>query len=255
MERQIEKAREFIQAKKERSKNSWLKIGDMQFFAKDTGEGSNEDEDNDTDEDEDDHEEDEEESGPSLAQMIKDNPELKKEFNTLFKDRFNKRLKGIDLKEAKKALKLMEQKGQDDEEQDGEDHSKADEVKQKAQKLDRKLKRTAVKEYAVDNDLNPKLLARLIDLEKLDLDEDGELDPDELEEVVEELTEEFPEIFRADTTQENEDQEDGLGEAQNSKRRSHVVGSGKTNKKKKENLREIGKAKALERAKRKGLIK
>jgi len=252
---QIEKAKKFIEAKKELKNTQSFKYPfDLQFFAKG---GEDDDlEDEDLDDEEEDQEEDEEESSdPSLEQMLKDNPALRKQFNSLFKDRFNKRLKGIDLKQAKKALKMMQEKEESEEEDQEDNKTKADEIAKKAQKLDTRIKRTAVKEYAVDNDLNPKLLSRLIDLNQLDLDDEGEVDPDDLEELVDELTEEFPELFRT-SRDEDQDQDEDEDQEDTRKARSHKVGSRKkTNNPKAKDLREAGRQKALERAKRKGLIK
>lgn len=253
MEKQIEKMREFLEAKKELQKFKPFLPLDLQFFAKDGDDDSDDDDQEDEDDTED--EDDNDGSEPSLEQMLKDNPKLKKEFNALFKDRFNKRLKGVDLKKAKELLKAEQDKADDEEQEDKANSKKADEIDKKAQKLENKTKRLAVKEYAVDNDLNPKLVARLIDLDQIELDDEGEVDPDELEEIIEELADEFPELFRKSKDEDQEDDEDE-DQTDTRKNRSHKVGSKKkTNKPKKGDLREAGKNKALERAKRKGLIK
>jgi hypothetical protein len=256
MEKQIEKAREFIEAKKAKGSKYLLPL-DLQHFAGSKDKDEDEDQDEDEDEDLDDEDNDDEDSSdPSLEQMLKDNPALKKEFNKLFKDRFDKRLKGVDLKEAKRLLKEKSDKlDQDDQEdKDRKQKNKEDEISDKARKIEVKTKRLAVKEFAVDNNLNPKLLSRLIDLDKLELDDDGELDNDDLEELVDELTEEFPELFRK-SKQADQDEDEDEEQDDKSKARSHKVGSKKkTNKPKDKDLREAGKNKALERAKRKGLI-
>lgn len=251
MEKQIEKALEFIEAKKAKGSRYLLPL-DLQTFAKDTDPGDDEDDLDDEDDNSDDEDDDDNED-PSLERMLKDNPKLKKEFNKLFKDRFDKRLKGVDLKEAKRLLKEKSDKADQDDQEDKDKKVKAknDEISEKERKLDNKLKRSAVKEYAIDNDLSPKLLSRLVDLSKLELNDDGEIDPEDLEELVDELTEEFPELFRKAKDEDQDEDEDTTKKA-----RSHKVGSKKkTNKPKPEDLREAGKNKALERAKRKGLIK
>lgn len=255
MEKQLEKAKQFIAAKKEldNEKNNWLRL-DLTTFSKDKDDDLGDD-DLDEDDDGEGDDEDDDDSEPSLEQMLKENPALKKQYNALFKSQFSKRLKGIDLKEAKRLLREeAERKSKEEEDEDKDKaNSKADEISKKEEKLNLRVKRAAVKEYAAENNLNPKLLARLVDLDKLDIDEDGEIDPDELEELVEELTEEFPELFRK---VDSEDEEEDEGETKKSKSRSHkVVGKKKTNNGKDVNLKELGKNKALERAKRKGLIK
>lgn len=251
MEKQIEMAKEFLKAKREKVSEPNLLTLDIQYFA-DKGDGQGGEEDDDDEEEGDDEEDEDDQSEPSLEDLLEENPKLKKEFDALFKSRFKKRLKGVDLKEAKKALKAMKEQKQGEEDQGDDD--KADEVSAKTLKLENKTKRLAVKEYAVDNSLNPKLLSRLIDLDDLELDDDGEIDPDELEEKIEELTEEFPELFRKQNKADDEEDEEE-DEEDTRRNRSHKLPKRRTNKPKAGDLRESGKQKALERAKRKGLIK
>lgn len=251
MSYQIERANRFIESKMKELEESKLLPLNLQFFA--DGDSDNEDEgdsegDNDDSGDEGDSEGDNQD--PSLEELLKNNPDLKKQYNALFKKQFNKRLKGVDLKKAKQLLK--NQSGDDADNGDDSEDKEESKVTEKALKLDRKLKRTAVKEYAVDNGLNPKLIARLVDIDSLELDDDGELDIDELEDAIEELSDEFPEIFRkADQADDDEDPEDVQTKK---KSRSHTLGGNahkKTNQKnKKDNLRNLGAQKAQERAER-----
>ena len=249
MSYQIERAKRFLDSKMSELEESKLLPLNLQYFA--DGEDSGDEGDSD-DGDSDDSGDDDSEGGdqdPSLDELLKNNPDLKKQFDAMFKDRFKKRLKGIDLKKAKQLLKAEQGKDSSSSDEDPEDIEES-KVTEKALKLERKLKRTAVKEYALDNGLNPKLVARLIDLDSLELDEDGDLDPDELEEAIEELTEEFPEIFRkSDQTDDDEDSEDITSKK---KSKSHTLGGTsykKTNKKNdKTDLRDLGAQIAKERA-------
>lgn len=112
------------------------------------------------------------------------------------------------------------------------------------QRYERMGKRAMVKEFAVDNQVNPKLLARLINVDDIELDEDG--DPENLDELFEELEEEFPEYFGA-TDDEEDDEED---DKKSSKQRFTPGRKQKTNKKKKVDPYDAGRQKALERHKK-----
>lgn len=251
MSKQIEKARAYIEARKA---NRPFLLGGYKFLQEfsdkgDGGEGGNTGDDEDGDEGDGDSDED-----PSLDDLMKD-PAIKAQFDSKFKELFDKRLKGLDLKAARKALKAQqeaEQKTADDK-KDQDEKTSNDEATKKAIKFEEKAKRLAVKEYAVDNDLNPKLLARLMDLSALEVDEDGDIDPDDLEEAVEELTKEFPELFRKKA---NEDDSEDQADDEEDTSRSHKVSKTrkKSNNPKGADLADIGKNIALERAKRKGRL-
>lgn len=202
---------------------------DIQYFA--DGEGDDDD-DQDTDDDQDDT--------PNLAEMLKD-PVLKKQYQALLKGQLDKRLKkyaDVDVDEYRQLKELADKKRQQDKDSDNEDaENLKTELKQKDEKLlraERREKRAVVKEFAVDQGVNPKLLARLIDLDSIELDDDGEAD--NLEELFEELQDEFPEYFKA----QDDDEEDE--EEKETKSNYYSPGSRqKMNKKPKEkNKRELG---------------
>ncbi|HDR7892749.1 TPA: hypothetical protein QCY29_005217 [Bacillus toyonensis] len=226
-------------------------FGYLQFFA-----GNNDDDDdNDSDDDDDNNDDDDnsdddndDDSSPSLEEMIKNDPELRKQFNALFKTKFNKRLKGVDLAKAKELLK-KEAAGKGNGDNDDSDNDENNKANKAAEKMERKAKRLAVKEYAVDNGYNPKLLARLVDIANIEIDDEGDIDDDQLAEVIDDVIEEFPELFQQS---EDEDDEDDQEDRQKNKdrNRSHKVGKGKTNKQKKTNLRDLGKARAAARHKK-----
>ncbi|WP_445506800.1 phage scaffolding protein [Niallia sp. 03190] len=209
---------------------------DLQFFGDDDSEKGDDQDDDDSD----DNQEDEDQE-QTLEQILKDNPSLKKQFNALFKDKFSKRLKGLDLDKARKALEAAEKQENDDTDKDEKGPSA------KEMKLERKTKRLAVKEYAVDNGYNPKLVARLIDLDAIELDEDGEVDPDDLEEVIEDLTSEFPELFSSKGDEDEDEDED----EKKDKKKSYQPGSKQTgNKKKQKDRRAAGAERAKQRHKK-----
>ncbi|MDF2909506.1 MAG: hypothetical protein K0Q56_386 [Sporolactobacillus laevolacticus] len=215
----------------------------LQYFASEDEDDDDKGDDEDDDQEDQDGDDDQDEE-QTLEQMIKDDPKLKKQFNQLFKSKFDKRLKGVDLKKAKELL-AKEQQEQDDKK--GEDKDEDDAKTAKLQlKLDRKAKRLSVKEYAADNGQNPKLVARLIDLDKLELNEDGEVDPDDLEEAFDALEDEFPDLFAEDEDDDEDEKSKRKKKSSSYKPGSHQRG----NKKPKHDPYESGKARALARHKK-----
>lgn len=216
----------------------------LQYFASEGGDEVEDGDDDDDQEDQDVDDEDEDDEEQTLEQMIKDDPELKKQFNQLFKSKFDKRLKGVDIKKAKELL-AKEQQKQDDKQGEGSDEGDAKTAKLQL-KLDRKAKRLSVKEYAADHGHNPKLVARLVDLDKLELNEDGEVDSDDLEEAFDALEDEFPDLFAA-----GDDEDDDVEEQRKTKKKnrsSYRPGSHQRgNKQPKKKAYEAGKARALAR--------
>jgi hypothetical protein len=221
----------------------------LQYFS---GEDGDDDEDGDDGDDQDDQDGDEDEDDQddeqTLEQMIKDDPKLKKQFNQLFKNKFDKRLKGVDLKKAKELL-AKEQKNQDDKKDEGNDEDDAKTANLQL-KLDRKAKRLSVKEFAADHGQNPKLVARLIDLDKLELNEDGEVDPDDLEEAFDALEDEFPDLFVADDSDDEDEDEDEVPRHKKKNSGYRPGSRQRGNKKPKHDPYESGKARALARHKK-----
>jgi hypothetical protein len=227
---------------------------DLQFFAgedsgdSDGGEGDSQGDDQDDPDDEDGGDDDEPDQEPELSQMLKDDPKLKKQFNQLFKSKFDKRLKGVDLKKARELL-AKEQEKQQQEDQDKDDAADAAaKIAKRQEKLDRKAKRLAVKEYAADQGQNPKLIARLVDLDALELNEDGEVDEDDLEEAFDDIKADFPELFAE--PEDNDDEDDDEEERSRTKHQRSAYRPGsrqRGNKKPKHGGYEAGKARALAR--------
>lgn len=172
----------------------------IQFFSDPDG-----DPDDDTDQDDE----------TNLAELIKKDPKLKKQYQEMLKTQLGKRMKkfeDVDVEEYRQ-LKEKAEKGKDKGKgSDKEDHDDAvelkSELKAKEEKLlraERREKRATAKEFAIDNGVDPKLLARLIDVDAIELDEDGE--PENLDELFEELQEEFPQYLKAqEESDEEEDQ-------------------------------------------------
>ncbi|RHW33527.1 hypothetical protein [Oceanobacillus profundus] len=218
----------------------------LQFFA----DGDDDDPEDDSEDDLDD--EDPEDDVPDLDELLKD-PKFKKQYNAKFKGQLSKRMKkyeGIDPEEYRRLKEQAGKKKQNqDDDEDEELETLKSELTDKEKRLlraERREKRALVKEYAVDNDVSPKLLARLINVDDIHLDEDGEAE--NLEELFEELEEEFPEYFGAADDEEEDEEEEP---AKKKRKTTFVPGSRqKGNKKKKVNPKEAGRQKALERHKK-----
>lgn len=226
--------------KKEPSiKSGPLKM-DLQFFA----EGGDDDDDDEGNDDDDD-----EEDGPDLDELLKD-PKFKKKYQEKVKAQLDKRFKKFKDVDPEEYRRLKEQaakqskKKADDEEDELETLKSENKAKEeKLLRAERREKRVAVKEFAIENGYNHKLLSRLIDIDKVDLDENGE--PDNLEELFDEIQEEFPEYFSDQDDEDDEDEDVFLKKKKTTtsgyKPGSRQKGNGK-------NKKEDRKAKGAERA-------
>lgn len=174
----------------------WLPLN-LQFFADGGDDGSDDD---DSDDDGDDSTDE-----MNLDELLKD-PAFKKQYQAKLKEQLNKRMKkyaDIDPDEYRRLKEQADKKKGKDKEDDGEESdSLSKEKEQKLLRAERREKRAAVKEFAADNGYNPKLLARLIDIDAIELDEDGE--PENLDELFEEIQEDFPEFFGQQDDEEEE---------------------------------------------------
>lgn len=151
----------------------------------------------------------------TLNELFKAHPNLKTEYTSKFTKDFNKRLKGLDLEEARKAVALMEKLGLDSDgnkKEEGKDKDKqpAAPDNSKLNKFEKKAKDLSLKLFASDEGYNAKLIAALASsrLDDLDLNEDGELDKEDLEEIVEDLKADFPDAFLV-KGEDAEDKKDG----------------------------------------------
>ncbi|MYL44595.1 hypothetical protein GLV94_02970 [Virgibacillus halodenitrificans] len=215
---------------------------DLQYFAKD------EDPEDDLEEDpEDDGPEDD---APNLDELLKDK-KFKKQYQDKMKQQLSKRMKkykDIDPEEYRR-LKEQADKKKDKKDKDEDDEletlrNQLTEKEKRIERAERKEKRAMVKEFAVDNQVNPKLLARLINVDDIELDEDGA--PENLDDLFEDLEEEFPEYFGA-----SDDEDDEEEKTKKKSKHSYIPGSKqKRNKTKKIDPYEAGKTKAMERHKK-----
>ena len=189
-----------LPAETEEKQHAPLKL-DLQFFADD-----NDDDDSDDGADDDSGEgDDADDEGPSLDELLKDKA-FKKQYNDRLKEQLGKRMKkfeGVDPEEYKR-LKASTDKSKGKDQDDDKQDDPNPEQQKRLLRAERREKKAVVKEFAVDNGHNPKLLARLLDVDAIELDEDGE--PENLDELFEELEADFPEYFGAsdDDDEENE---------------------------------------------------
>ncbi|MCM3651323.1 hypothetical protein [Metabacillus litoralis] len=234
-------------AKKEEKVPKLLPL-DLQFFADGGSDDDHDDQDDDSDDD------DDQDDGPNLDELMKD-PKFKKQYQAKLKEQLGKRMKKFQDVDPEEYRRLKGQadkkKAPDKEDEDDELENLKSEAKEKEQKLlraERREKRAAVKEFAVDNGFNQKLLARLIDIDKVELDEEGE--PDNLEELFEEIQEEFPEYF---SDQDDDDDEEDEEEDKKSKKKSSRYAPGskqKGNTKRQKDKRSVGAQRAAARHKK-----
>lgn len=232
-----------LPAKKE-EKIKPLKL-DLQFFADEDNSDDNDSDDDsgDSDDDSDDIDNDE----LDIDELLKDK-QFKKQYQAKLKEQLNKRMRKYKDVDPEEYRRLKEQAGKKKDDAGDDDEletlkTKLTEKEKRIERAERREKRAMVKEFAVDNQVNPKLLARLINVDDIELDEDGE--PENLDELFEELEEEFPEYFGA------ADDEDDEEEPRREKKSTFVPGARqKSNKKKKVDPYEAGRLKALERHKK-----
>lgn len=215
---------------------------DLQFFA-----GDDDDPDDDQDDDPDD---DQDDDGPDLDELLKD-PNFKKQYQAKFKEQLGKRMKrfaDVDPDEYRRlkeqADKKQQKKDEDEDDEKTQLQQKLNEQEKKLVAAERKEKRIAVKEYAIDNGYNPKLVARLMDVDSLEMDEDGEIL--DLEDKMDELIEEFPELFSSD-----DDEDDEEEKTKKKKSSRYIAGSRqKGNKQRKVDRRAAGAERAKQRHKK-----
>jgi hypothetical protein len=221
----------------------------LQHFAEGDDEGDDSDDDNDGDDSTDDEDE------LSLDELLKD-PKFKKQYQKKMKEQLGKRLKkyeGIDPEEVRRLKEQAEKKkkkDQDDEEDEVENlKGELSEKDKKLQRAERKEKKLAVKEFAIDNGYDHKLLSRLVDLDEVEMDEDG--NPENLDELFEDIQSEFSQYFPDGTEDDEEDEEDEYTQRRKKLKSTYQAGSKqKGNKKKKVDPRLRGAERAKARHKK-----
>jgi hypothetical protein len=213
---------------------------DLQLFADDDPE----------DDPEDDPDDDPDDDTPDLDELLKD-PKFKKKYQAKMKEQLGKRLKkykDVDPEEYRR-LKEQADKGKKKDDNPDDDTKKKD--VEKLLRAERREKRAAIKEFAVDNGYNQKLLARLIDTDAVELDEDGE--PVNLDDLFEEIQEEFPEYFSEEEEDDEDEDDEDKKKKSKSKAKSKTFKPGtkqKGNKQKKVDVRARGAERAKARHKK-----
>lgn len=230
-----------------KEEDSKLLALNLQFFADDDDDddAGGDDNDDDSDDDSDDDDDDDSDDAPDLDELLKDRA-FRKQYNERFKGQMTKRMKKKDeeIERLKGGKKKDEKK--DDDEDTSELESRLQDKEKRLVRAERREKRATVKEFAIDNGYDPKLLARLINLDEIELDDDGE--PENIDELFDEIEEEFPGYF-GDSDDEEDEEEDK--KSRKRKRGSYSPGSRqKGNRKKKITPQEAGRLKALERHKK-----
>lgn len=213
--------------------DKWLPLN-IQFFAEEDDDGGDDSDDNDEDGDGSTDE-------LSLNEMLKD-PAFKKQYNARLKEQLGKRMKkyeGVDPEEFRRLKEQADNKDSDDDKKADDKDKQLSEREKRIERAEMREKRAAVKEFAVENGHNPKLLSRLIDVNALELDDKGE--PINLDELFEEIEEEFPDYFG----QQNEEEEEPK------KKKGYIPGSHqKGNNNKKSDPRARGAERARQRYKK-----
>lgn len=209
---------------------------DLQFFAEggeDGGEGEGEGEEGN---------DDPTNSQIDFAEMLKD-PTFKAQYEAQLQKNLKQRMKkfeSVDIEEYKRLKQLQKEA----EEKDLTELQKAEkrlaDLEAANQAFAVKEKRIAVKEYAIDNGMNPKLIARLVDIDSI---EKGEQGWEGLEEAVESIVNEFPDLF-------NKGEEDGEGTSTKRTTSTYTPPRQKGNNPTKKNPYDSGKNRALARHKK-----
>lgn len=193
----------------EYGKSNYLNL-DLQFFAepgdekkgegkgKDNPENNKDQKEDPDDKNLDDDPEDLKDEEPSLKELFKKHPKLKEQYSERFQNDFNKRLKGLDLEEAKKAVALLDKLGLNAEGIEKKvENEDTNQFSVATTKLEKKAKDLSFKLYVANEGLDSALISELASakVQGLDLNDDGELDSDDIDEVIEELKTRFPQIF------------------------------------------------------------
>lgn len=177
---------------------------DLQFFAEPPGDDPQNDPGTPNPEDD---------EPPTLAELIKQYPTLKAELKAEKAAAVSKRFKNydFDVEEARTALREKKERELTGEAQIDPTNDAIVSLSQKTNSLESKVKALSVENYAIANELDPKLLVRLgkdqIDSLQIDND-DFSLDSDELDEIVDGLRDEFPNLFSAPKEKKEEDPEE-----------------------------------------------
>lgn len=178
----------------------------------------------------------------SLDELMKD-PAFKAQYEAKLQEQLGKRLKkydGVDPDEYKRLKDLEDKKKQDEMTEAQKLQAKIDAMEAEKLTFAEREKDIAVKEFAISNGLDPKLIARLID--KSGIKKSGE-DFEGIKEAVEAVQSEFPQLFQS----EEGDDEQGQGGNQGGQGGSFTLPKQKGNKPPKKGGYDAGKARAMAR--------
>jgi hypothetical protein len=184
-------------------------------------------------------------SNNSLDELMKD-PEFKKAYEAKLQEQLGKRLKkydGIDPEEFKR-LKAEEDKKKEESMTEAQKlQAKIDAMEAERKSFEVREIDIAVKEFAISESLDPKLIARLID--KSGIKKSGE-NFEGIKEAVEAVQSEFPALFQAD----DGDEGGGSGGASGGQGSSFKLPKQKGNNPPKKGGYDAGKARAMARHKK-----
>jgi hypothetical protein len=181
----------------------------------------------------------------SLDDLLKD-PAFKAQYEAKLKSQLGQRMKkfeGIDPEEYEKLKAEADKKAQDEMTEAQKLQAKIDAMEAEKAQFAEREKDIAVKEFAITNGLDPKLIARLID--KSGIKKSGN-DFEGIEDAVKAVQEEFPQLFQG--SDEGEDQ-GNQGQNQNQGGRFNLPNQ-KGNKPPKKGGYDAGKARAEARHKK-----
>lgn len=178
-----------------------------------------------------------------FAELLKD-PTFKAQYEAQLQKNLKQRMKkydGVDIEEYKQLKQLQKEIEEKDLTELQKAQKRLADLEAANQEFAVKEKRIAVKEYAIDNGMNPKLVARLIDIDSI---KKGEQGWEGLEEAIESLVEEFPDLFNRDN--------DGEGEGSNGRKSTstYTAPRQKGNNPTKKNPYDSGKSRAMARHKK-----
>jgi hypothetical protein len=179
----------------------------------------------------------------NLDELMKD-PEFKKQYEAKIKDQLDKRLKkyeGVDL-EKYKQLTAKEQEELDKDLSDSQKLQKQlDTLKAEKLAFESKERTYAIKDFVYDSGLNPKIakLVQSLHGDSVKRGEDGEWSG--IEEAVQSVKADFPELFPSDEEDEDSTPED------KGNRRTFKTPNQSGNKQTPKDLKALGKSKAAER--------
>lgn len=135
----------------------------------------------------------------TLAELLKTNPKINAEYKTKVEAAINKRFKSYDFDPEEAKVAIQEKKDRDANKgaEDAIVQAKIDGLEGKLAKLQDKAKQLAVETFAAANGLDAKLFTRLAgqEIAALKLDDNFDLDKEELDDVVNTLRADFPQIF------------------------------------------------------------